>query len=145
MGLNALLALPSPRFCASIRILVRLSILSSNALVGCPWLKMEIRNTPLAFLMLLPSYILTKFSNGFIQLNIYLAIATLSRRLSIQCGLTREHIQKVAIERNEKLRTLWEANMAEYMDPDVFAAMRGAVECILATILGRWCHITLEN
>ena len=59
--------------------------------------------------MLLPSYILTKFSNGFIQLNIYLAIATLSRRLFIQYDLTREHIQKVAIGRNEKLRTLWEA------------------------------------
>ena len=35
--------------------------------------------------------------------------------------------------------------MAEYMDPDVFAAMRGAVECTLATILGRWCHVMLKN
>lgn len=54
--------------------------------------------------------------------NIYLAIATLSRLL-IRYGLTRKHIQKVAMERNEELRTLWEADMAEYTDPDIFVAL----------------------
>jgi len=54
--------------------------------------------------------------------NIYLAIATLSQLL-IWYGLTRKHIQKVTMERNEELRTLWEADMAEYTDLDVFVAL----------------------
>jgi len=51
-----------------------------------------------------------------------LTIATISRLLS-QYSLTRKHIQKAASERNEELRTLWEAEMAEYTDPDVFVAL----------------------
>jgi len=67
------------------------------------------------------------------QLAIFILQLQLSRRLFIQYGLTRKHIQKVAVKRNEELRTLWEADMAEYTDPDVFVAMRGAVEYTLAT------------
>ena len=54
--------------------------------------------------------------------NIYLTIATLSCLLT-QYGLTRKHVQKVTLECNKDLRTLWEANMAEYTDPDVFIAL----------------------
>jgi transposase len=51
-----------------------------------------------------------------------MSIASLSRLL-IQYGLTRKHIQKAAAERDEELRTIWEADMAQYTDPDVFVAL----------------------
>jgi len=51
-----------------------------------------------------------------------MSIASLSRLL-IRYGLTRKHIQKVAAERNEELRAIWEADMAQYTDPDVFVAL----------------------
>jgi len=43
--------------------------------------------------------------------------------LLIQNGLTWKHIQKAAAERDEELRTIWEADMAQYTDPDVFVAL----------------------
>jgi len=51
-----------------------------------------------------------------------LSMSSLSRLL-IQYGLTRKHIQKAAAERDEDLRTIWEADMAQYTDPDVFVAL----------------------
>lgn len=51
-----------------------------------------------------------------------LSISSLSRLL-IQFGLTRKHIRKAAAERDEELRTIWEADMAQYSDPDVFVAL----------------------
>lgn len=51
-----------------------------------------------------------------------LAIATISRLLR-NYALTRKHTQNAASERNEELRTLWEAEMAEYTDPNVFVAL----------------------
>ena len=37
--------------------------------------------------------------------------------------LTWNHLQKVAIEQNEKLWGLWEADVAQYTDPEVFIAL----------------------
>ena len=51
-----------------------------------------------------------------------LSISTLARLL-IQSGLTRKKVQKSAAERDEELRTIWEADMAQYTDPDVFVAL----------------------
>jgi len=51
-----------------------------------------------------------------------LSIAAFARLL-VQYGLTRKKIQKSAAERDEELRTIWEADMAQYTDPDVFVAL----------------------
>jgi len=51
-----------------------------------------------------------------------MSISSLSRLL-IQYGLTRKHTQKAAAERDEELRTIWEADMARYTDPGVFVAL----------------------
>ena len=50
------------------------------------------------------------------------SIATLARALA-SLELTRKQITKAAYERDEELRTLWEAMMAEYNDPEVFVAL----------------------
>jgi transposase len=54
--------------------------------------------------------------------NINLSIATFSRILA-QYELTRKQLHKVAEERDEELRSIWEADMAQYQDPDVFVAL----------------------
>jgi transposase len=54
--------------------------------------------------------------------NINLSIATISRILA-QYELTRKRLHKVAAERDEELRGIWEADMAQYQDPDVFVAL----------------------
>ena len=53
--------------------------------------------------------------------NIYLAIATLSRLLT-RYGLTQKHVQKVTLEHNEELRTLWEATIL-FIPPRIPAGM----------------------
>jgi len=54
--------------------------------------------------------------------NINLLIATISRILA-QYELTRKRLHKVAEEWDEELRSIWEADMAQYQDPDVFVAL----------------------
>jgi transposase len=54
--------------------------------------------------------------------NINLSIATISRILA-QYELMRKRLHKVAAERDEELRGIWEADMAQYQDPDVFVAL----------------------
>jgi len=50
------------------------------------------------------------------------SIATLARALA-SLDLSRKQITKAASERDEELRGLWEAMMAEYNDPRVFVAL----------------------
>jgi len=50
------------------------------------------------------------------------SIATLVRALAA-LDLTRKQITKAASERDQELRTVWEAMMAEYNDPQVFVAL----------------------
>lgn len=54
--------------------------------------------------------------------NINLSIATISRILT-HYELTRKRLQRVASERDEELRVLWEADIAQYVDADVFVAL----------------------
>jgi transposase len=54
--------------------------------------------------------------------NTHLLIATISRLLA-RCKLTRKHLQRIASERDEELRGIWKADMAQYEDPDVFVAL----------------------
>jgi len=51
-----------------------------------------------------------------------LSISTLACLL-VQHGLTKKKVQKSAAERDKELRTIWEADMAQYTDPDVFVAL----------------------
>jgi len=54
--------------------------------------------------------------------DLHLSIATICRLL-ICHRLTRKHVQKVAAERDVELQGLWEADMAQDMDPGVFVAL----------------------
>ena len=53
---------------------------------------------------------------------VQVSIATLARALA-SLSLTRKQITKAASERDEELRTVWEAMMAEYNDPEFFVAL----------------------
>lgn len=54
--------------------------------------------------------------------NVHVSISVISRAL-VELQLTRKKITKTAAERDEQLRTIWEADMAQYLDPDVFVAL----------------------
>ncbi|KAJ6622610.1 hypothetical protein B0H10DRAFT_2214249 [Mycena sp. CBHHK59/15] len=41
----------------------------------------------------------------------------------VEMDLSRKKLKKTATERDEQLRTVWEAEMAQYTDPDVFVAL----------------------
>jgi transposase len=47
------------------------------------------------------------------------SLATISRTLS-RMGLTRKALSREASERNEEVRLLWELDMAQYTDPEMF-------------------------
>jgi transposase len=51
-----------------------------------------------------------------------ISIATLSRTLS-SMRISNKAITKAAAERDEALRTMWELEMAQYQDPDLFVAI----------------------
>ena len=51
------------------------------------------------------------------------SVATISRALRYDINLSRKGVTKAAAERNEVLRSAWEAKMAEYTDPDLFVAL----------------------
>ena len=51
--------------------------------------------------------------------NLHISIATICRTLHY-LELNRKHISKIASQRDEELRTLWEMEMAQYTDPNVF-------------------------
>jgi transposase len=51
--------------------------------------------------------------------NLHVSIATICRTLQ-HLELNRKLISKTASQRDEELRTLWEIEMAQYTDPDVF-------------------------
>jgi transposase len=51
--------------------------------------------------------------------HLYVSLSTIARTLQ-HLDLSRKRISKAAAERDEELHTLWEAQMAEYTDPDVF-------------------------
>ena len=51
--------------------------------------------------------------------DIQVSLATISRTLS-RLGLTRKGLSRKANERNEDVRLLWELDMAQYEDPDMF-------------------------
>jgi len=50
---------------------------------------------------------------------IQVSLATISRTLS-RMGFTRKAISREASERNENVRMLWELDMAQYSDPEMF-------------------------
>jgi transposase len=50
---------------------------------------------------------------------VQVSLATISRTLS-RTGLTRKAISREANERNEDVRLLWELDMAQYTDPEMF-------------------------
>ncbi|KAJ7224685.1 hypothetical protein GGX14DRAFT_651376 [Mycena pura] len=54
--------------------------------------------------------------------NVHVSISTVSRALA-GLQLTRKKLTKAAMERDDELRTLWEASVAQYTDPDVFIAL----------------------
>jgi hypothetical protein len=54
--------------------------------------------------------------------NLHISIATISQLLA-QYNMTQKRVQKVAAEHDEKLWGIWEADMAQYNDPDVFVAL----------------------
>ena len=49
--------------------------------------------------------------------NLDVSIATISHLLA-QYNLTRKQVQKVAAEHDKELQGIWEADMAQYDDPD---------------------------
>ena len=51
--------------------------------------------------------------------DIHVSIATISRTLS-RMGLTRKAVSRRASERNDSVRVLWEFQMAQYTNPDMF-------------------------
>jgi transposase len=51
--------------------------------------------------------------------NVHVSVATICRSLQ-HLQTTRKNVTKCASQRDEMLRTLWEAQMAEYVDSDVF-------------------------
>jgi len=51
--------------------------------------------------------------------NTSISIATLQRGL-VRLDITRKSISKEAKERNNYLHAIWEADMAQYDDPDIF-------------------------
>jgi transposase len=70
-----------------------------------------------------PALYLDKLQTHLLSVrNINLLIATISQILA-QYKLTRKRLHKVAAERDEELRGIWEADMAQYRDPDVFVAL----------------------
>lgn len=54
-----------------------------------------------------------------ISCGVHVSIATISRALS-HIGLTRKAVSRHASERNDSVRVLWELQMAQYTDPDMF-------------------------
>ncbi|KAI0758512.1 hypothetical protein BC629DRAFT_1241143, partial [Irpex lacteus] len=50
------------------------------------------------------------------------SLATLSRTLR-DLALSRKKVNRAALERDERLRTLWELDMAQYTDPEMFVAL----------------------
>lgn len=51
--------------------------------------------------------------------NLHVSLSTIERTLQ-HLDLSCKHVSKAAAERDEELRTLWEAEMAQYTDPEVF-------------------------
>jgi transposase len=58
--------------------------------------------------------------------NASISIATLQRGL-VRLDITRKSISKEAKERNDYLHAIWEADMAQYDDPDVFVFLDESV------------------
>ena len=54
--------------------------------------------------------------------NLHILIATICHLLT-RHQLTRKHLQKVAIEQNKELWGLWETNVVQYTDPEVFIVL----------------------
>ncbi|KAJ7933533.1 hypothetical protein B0H13DRAFT_1523075, partial [Mycena leptocephala] len=53
---------------------------------------------------------------------VHVSILVISRAL-VDLQLNRKKLTKAAAERDDQLCTLWEADMAQYTDPDVFVAL----------------------
>ena len=51
--------------------------------------------------------------------NVHVSIATITCALQ-RLNLTQKSITRAAAQRDEELRTLWEADMAQYTDPELF-------------------------
>lgn len=53
---------------------------------------------------------------------VHASLATISRMLR-NMAITRKKVSKAALERNEELRKVWEMDMAQYEDPEMFVAI----------------------
>ncbi|KAJ7640206.1 hypothetical protein B0H17DRAFT_859244, partial [Mycena rosella] len=53
---------------------------------------------------------------------VYVSLVTISHAM-VQLQLSQKKLTKVAAERDEQLHMIWEADMAQYKDPDVFVAL----------------------
>ena len=58
--------------------------------------------------------------------NLHVSIATVTCALQ-KLDLTHKSTTRAAAQRDEELRTLWEAQMAEYTDPDLFVFLDESV------------------
>jgi len=54
--------------------------------------------------------------------NVHVSLSMIGRIL-VNLQLTRKKLSKEAWERDDQLRTIWEAEMAQYPDPEVFIAL----------------------
>ena len=54
--------------------------------------------------------------------SLFVSISTIARALN-DINMTRKKITKQSAERNQRLRNLWEMEMAQYMDPELFVAL----------------------
>ena len=72
---------------------------------------------------------------------IEISIATLHREIA-RLDITRKSISKEAKERNDLLRAVWEANMAQYDDPDLFVFLdeSGVNDKTTQRVAG-WSHL----
>ena len=60
--------------------------------------------------------------------NVQVSIATIAHVLH-QLDLTRKTTTRAAAQRDEELRTLWEADMAQYTDPELFVFLAYGQGC----------------
>jgi len=69
---------------------------------------------------------------------VQVSLATVSRTLA-RMGLTRKALSREANERNEDVRLLWELDMAQYVDPEVFVFLdESAVDNHTVRRAGGW-------
>lgn len=76
--------------------------------------------------------------------DVHVSIATISRTLS-QMGLTRKAVSRHASGRNDSVRMLWELQMAQYSDPDMFVFLdESAVDGLTGMRANGWSPLNMR-